>query len=213
MRALHVLPDLGTFREIFPLLERTILSTRDLRRQRHWASSGDMPSEALVIGKQLFARAVVDQEREARSTWLPCTTETALLSTPSPADLHTLIRILGVANDLDSIMDLLRWMHRFAAELAAVREELSGGPRNMRRALTAVRIFLESRWASDIQVMHGIVATASEEQLEEAHNIVEGQIDWGGWPTNEEVQEYLDMRRNWVKQVREAGSPRMRMTR
>ncbi|KAJ9296796.1 hypothetical protein DTO271G3_4995 [Paecilomyces variotii] len=142
----------------------------------------------------------------------------AMLQVPTPAVLHAFVRALGIAEDYDGLLDLLRWMSRSAPTLKDAADEFLNGEKIMRRTLVAVRVFLEGYWeTSSPRVAHpdGYGATDEyagggfgfgeqqslpheERQLEfsdpyvqEAHEIIEQTEFWGAWPTDDEVREYL----------------------
>ncbi|MCJ1372991.1 hypothetical protein MMC20_004217 [Loxospora ochrophaea] len=128
-----------------------------------------------------------------------------LLEVPSPAQLHVFIRVLGLSQDYKGISELIKWMAVFAPELKAVFDELSSGPKMMKRSLTAVRLFLERSWESGEKHyavgFENVSETASISQDEREHirqevcEIVEKNPEWGGWPTDEEVLAYWENRR------------------
>lgn len=141
----------------------------------------------------------------------------AMLQVPSPAVLHAFVRALGIAEDYDGLLDLLRWMSRSAPALKDAADELLNGERMIRRTLIAVRVFLEGYWESGssryLDHHHHIVTehvrgrlgfekqrsgSHAETQLEfsdpyvqEAHDIIEQTELWGPWPTDDEVREYV----------------------
>lgn len=141
----------------------------------------------------------------------------AMLQVPSPAVLHAFVRALGIAEDYDGLLDLLRWMSRSAPTLKDAADELLNGERMMRRTLVAVRVFLEGYWETGssryLNHHHHVVTehvrsglgfekqysvSNAERQLEfsdpyvqEAYDIIEQTELWGPWPTDDEVQEYV----------------------
>lgn len=137
-----------------------------------------------------------------------------MLQTPSPAVLHAFVRALGMAQDYDGLLHLLRWMSRSAQALKEVADELLNGERMMRRTLVAVRVFLEGHWATESlrAVKPGSCHLAeyessvagetlstdkddgpvfSDSYLQEAYDIIESTELWGSWPTDEEVYVYI----------------------
>lgn len=114
-----------------------------------------------------------------------------LLYTPSPATIHLLVRLLGVIEDKRAILNLLRWMSMYNREIEAKTTELANGPRQFRKVLIAVRIVMESDSvpflsSSDVTPL----ADIKSNHVINAKEIVEGVDTWGGWPTDEEVEEY-----------------------
>ncbi|KAL3477557.1 hypothetical protein BJX99DRAFT_124985 [Aspergillus californicus] len=129
----------------------------------------------------------------------------ALVHVPSPAVLHAFVRSLGLAEDSDSLMNLLRWMSRHASALRQESDEYLNGDILMRRTLVALRIFLEGYWDrersepttydseytfSGTTDDHG-APIFSDPVLQEAYDIVTATEVWGPWPSDQEVWEYL----------------------
>lgn len=109
-----------------------------------------------------------------------------LMEVPAPAQLHAFVRVLGIRQDYDGILDLVRWMARFAPELRAVAEEARNGPSLMRRTLVAVRVFTERSWLDLDEVDN----EASEAIMQQIYEVIENIPEWGGWPTDTEVYAY-----------------------
>lgn len=146
-----------------------------------------------------------------------------LLEVPSPAQLHAFIRVLGLREDFTGIHALIEWMSRFAPELQVVADEAMNGRRLLRRCLIAARVFLEQSWtaigerdehsgvgdedsdsqehqASDkresVAGSFDSVATGpAADRLEMVYDLVKEQEDWGGWPTEKEVETYCRRQR------------------
>ena len=141
-----------------------------------------------------------------------------LLEVPSPAQLHAFIRVLGLREDFTGIHDLIGWMSRFAPEIQVVADEAMNGRKLLRRCLVAARVFLEQSWTTmgekDEQT-HGeeedfegqdrqasnerdsvpdsfdsIAIGPAADRLERVYDLVKEQEDWGGWPTDKEVEAY-----------------------
>ena len=109
-----------------------------------------------------------------------------LMEVPAPAQLHAFVRILGIRQDYDGILDLVSWMAKFAPELRAVAEEARNGATLMRRTLIAVRVFTERSWLDIDEVEDD----ASEAIMQQIYEVIENIPDWGGWPTDTEVYAY-----------------------
>ena len=117
-----------------------------------------------------------------------------LLEVPSPAELHALIRALGLSRDYNGLHALILWMVHYAPELKAVADELRNGSELMRRCLIATRAFMDGSWFN--------LVTSYEEQgevvrehtadgdIEKVCMVIEEMEGWGGWPTDEEVESY-----------------------
>lgn len=116
-----------------------------------------------------------------------------LLEVPVPANIHALIRALGAAEDDVGIRDLLQWMACVAPELKAVADEMSNGTRMARRSLIAARVFLERKRVNRIGWYphhEDSMAPVPFELIEEVKQVVESIENWGGWPTDNEVEAY-----------------------
>ena len=122
-----------------------------------------------------------------------------LLEVPDPAQLHSFIRILGLRRDYQGLLDLIEWMALFNDSIRAVTDGQAHGSRMMRRCLTAVRVFLERSWlyyeeAGSVQAQMndetGDIAAAPVEIWQIVRDVIEEMHQWGGWPTDEEVEQY-----------------------
>ncbi|MCJ1393416.1 hypothetical protein MMC18_006290 [Xylographa bjoerkii] len=117
-----------------------------------------------------------------------------LLEVPSPAELHALIRALGLSRDYNGLRALILWMAHYAPELRAVADELRNGAELMRRCLIATRAFMDGSWHSLVTATgtHDEVVgeQAADGVIEEVCMVIEEIDGWGGWPTDEEVDNY-----------------------
>ncbi|KAE8152678.1 hypothetical protein BDV25DRAFT_150577 [Aspergillus avenaceus] len=141
-----------------------------------------------------------------------------LLQIPSPAILHAFVRSLGLAEDYDGLLSLLRWMSRYATTLKEGSDELLNGDVMMRRTIVATRLFLEGHrgsqaWGSPRstasavhmrepnEIEHSSQACSdaselmsfSDPNLQEAYDIVTETHIWGLWPSDEEVEAYCNV--------------------
>ncbi|MCJ1400236.1 hypothetical protein MMC11_003440 [Xylographa trunciseda] len=117
-----------------------------------------------------------------------------LLEVPSPAELHALIRALGLSRDFNGLHDLILWMVHYAPELKAVADELKNGSVLARRCLIATRAFMDGSWfdlvmADELQD-EVVREQAAHNDIEQVYIAIEDVEDWGGWPTDEEVEIY-----------------------
>lgn len=117
-----------------------------------------------------------------------------MLHIPSPAVLHGFVRALGLAEDYDGLLNLLRWMSQCAGTLKEASDEYLNGERMMRRTLVATRLFLEgppwgkhSLWSLDDPEE----LVFSDPTVQEAYDIITATSVWGPWPSDEEVWEYV----------------------
>lgn len=132
-----------------------------------------------------------------------------LLTVPSPAVLHAYIRAVGWLPRYQELSDLAQWMLHFRGELLVRRKQDRNGDEMMRRAIVALRVFLERSWLprcpagihdpavdddsalADIRTrLSRFSAPASDELIECIKKIVEQVDEWGGWPSDEEVECY-----------------------
>ncbi|MCJ1294315.1 hypothetical protein MMC34_005873 [Xylographa carneopallida] len=117
-----------------------------------------------------------------------------LLEVPSPAELHALIRALGLSRDYDGLHALILWMAHYAPELKAVADELRNGSDLMRRCLIATRAFMDGSWfnlvTADQEQPEGLQEQVSDNDIEKVCRVIEAIESWGGWPTDEEVESY-----------------------
>ena len=149
---------------------------------------------------------------------LPCLQVPRLLEVPNPALLHAYIRALGWLADYDGLLETVRWMVEYRTELAERRARDRNGEVVMRRALVALRVFLERSWIvpgsesgrvrvneiSDADIKDpGVRAVmrrhllrlerpASAEVVDAVRGLVEGVGDWEGWASDEEVERYCE---------------------
>ncbi|KAG9578958.1 hypothetical protein KCU86_g14765, partial [Aureobasidium melanogenum] len=117
-----------------------------------------------------------------------------LYTVPRPALLHAYIRALGVLRDYDGLYELVQWMVKHRNELAKRCVMDRRGQILMRRALVALRVFVEDRWEPpkpDLEEEQ-IPPSASDEQIENIKRIVGSVKQWGGWPSDEEVEMYVE---------------------
>ncbi|KAL4810276.1 hypothetical protein BDV18DRAFT_130668 [Aspergillus unguis] len=129
----------------------------------------------------------------------------ALPHVPSPAALHMFVRSLGMAEDSEGLLSLLRWMSRHAQTLKQASDEYANGEVIMRRTIVATSMFLEGYWgrrapaptasgydlAGQIASSDSGLPTFADPSLQEAYDIVTATEVWGPWPSNDEVWEYL----------------------
>ena len=122
-----------------------------------------------------------------------------LLEVPDSAQLHSIIRILGLRRDYQGLLDLIEWMALYSDEIRAVTEEQQNGARMMRRCMIAIRTFLERSWLyyqeagseqAQLNEMTGELEPAPLEIWQTIHDAINEKQHWGGWPTDAEVERY-----------------------
>ncbi|RDW86574.1 uncharacterized protein DSM5745_03216 [Aspergillus mulundensis] len=124
---------------------------------------------------------------------------------PAPAILHAFVRSLGLAEDSEGLLNLLRWMSKHAMTLKQTSDEYTNGDLLMRRTVVAVRMFLEGYWgrrpapaayepdtADYVTPSDFDVPKFSDPALQEAYDIVTETEVWGPWPSDEEVRDYFE---------------------
>jgi hypothetical protein len=135
------------------------------------------------------------------------------VTVPNPAALHAYIRALGALGAHDHLLLLTRWMATYRAELQERQNLDRSGARMMRRAIIAIRVFLERSFLSSMKLsssssspsssaaisrgedlLRKMREPASEDVLSAVKGILndeENSRAWrGGWPTREEVWVY-----------------------
>ena len=142
-----------------------------------------------------------DESGESKAFLPPACLLPKLLEVPGPAHLHAFVRVLGLRRDYNGILDLIEWMSLFADDINILTDEQSNGRTMRRRCLTAIRVFLERSWMQmrDLGIepwvaeYGGVVVEAepaSVEIINAVHQIILENKHWGGWPSDEEVEEY-----------------------
>ena len=142
-----------------------------------------------------------DDTRESNAFLPPACLLPKLLEVPGPAELHAFIRVLGLRRDYNGILDLIEWMSLFADDINVLANEQRNGKTMMRRCLTAVRVFLERSWMQMrdlgfepwIAEYGGNVVEADPASVDIVNAVGEIILEnkhWGGWPSDEEVEEY-----------------------
>lgn len=133
-----------------------------------------------------------------------------LLYVPNAATLHALIRALGWLAEYDELRALVRWMVEHETQLAVQRTQDRNGKFLTRRAIVATRVFLERGWfvaqdpdgeerrsnkhAPDRKAaqLQALERAATPDHIADVQEIVESVEEWGGWPSDEEVEVYCE---------------------
>ncbi|OXV08495.1 hypothetical protein Egran_03742 [Elaphomyces granulatus] len=175
-----------------------------------------MAHDGLIILKSTFDALVFPSSKMAiESGIIPSRPfPFPMLEVPSPSVLHAFVRALGMAEDYNGLLSLLRWMSRYAIPLSELADDLLNGKKIMRRTIVAFRAFLEvsqeivpstpNNWILQSGLTQSGTGTKkpqcmdegsnpapSDSYLAEAYNIIEETELWGSWPSDEEVQDYL----------------------
>ena len=125
----------------------------------------------------------------------PQETVPSMLHVPSPAVLHAFVRALGIAGDNTGLLNLLQWMSNHASTLKEAADEYLNGERVMRRTLVAARVFIEGPpWGQpslhDLNDPQKLVFP--DVLAEKAYDIITEMPLWDGWPSDEEVRDYVN---------------------
>ncbi|KAL2865770.1 uncharacterized protein BJX67DRAFT_357284 [Aspergillus lucknowensis] len=181
--------------------------------ERHSPSFEGMVHDGLATLKHQFERLVlVDHKASSLFDSLRLSLEARTGSqvtvppipqVPIPAALHAFVRSLGLAEDSDGLISLLRWMGRHTQTLKQASDEYMNGEVLMRRTIIALRLFLEGFWGkrrsaptvdesgvASHAMPNDSVPTFSDPILQEAYDIITAAEIWGPWPSDEEVWEY-----------------------
>lgn len=143
--------------------------------------------------------AVSDPSQPATASEAPALqlhTIPRLTNVPHSADLHAYARFLGQHPSYDDLANLAHWISTYSDDILEEAKQSSNGLAMMRTCLTAVRIFLEQPSAEQIDHEDAVTSQSSHnedatERLERVRNMIECNEDLGGWPTEEEVEQYL----------------------
>lgn len=102
----------------------------------------------------------------------------ALLHGIEGAHLHAYVRILGIAGERQEILAVMEWIVKNQEELELLAMGSGNGMNLLRRTLLAMRSFLDQgRPDEDVEALTALM------------NQVEG---WGGWPSDEELEKYIE---------------------
>ncbi|KAL9018694.1 MAG: hypothetical protein Q9185_004008 [Variospora sp. 1 TL-2023] len=143
--------------------------------------------------------AVSDPSQPATASEAPALqlhTIPRLTNVPHSADLHAYARFLGQHPSYDDLANLAHWISTYSDDILEEAKQSANGLAMMRTCLTAVRTFLEQPLAEQIDHEEVVTSQSSPnkdamERLERVRNMIEWNEDLGGWPTEEEVEQYL----------------------
>lgn len=102
---------------------------------------------------------------------------------PGPAILHNYVRALGMLHDHEGLYSFATWARANAAEITARAAAQHSGLKALRRTLIAMRAALDGR-------LHARHTPVPEDLVELVKTQVEEVEDWGGWPSEKEVDLY-----------------------
>ncbi|KAF2011661.1 hypothetical protein BU24DRAFT_377002 [Aaosphaeria arxii CBS 175.79] len=111
---------------------------------------------------------------------------------PRAALLHVYVRALGAVRDYEGLYSFSTWAVSHAAQISAAMEAHVSPSNSLerlwRRTLVALRCALEGRLSGG---QHN--APASTELIVLTKAQIDSIEDWGGWPSDEEVEEYVQV--------------------
>ncbi|OJD15598.1 hypothetical protein AJ78_04151 [Emergomyces pasteurianus Ep9510] len=143
-----------------------------------------------------------------------------IFESTAPSLLHAYMRALGLANDRDGLLILLRLMSKHEVGLKFTCEDRMGGKKLLRRTVVAARVFLEGGWErksgvpepgasytspsepfssscerknpdnSDVSGFTQRTMAFADPIIQEAHDVIEKTELLSPWPTDGEVKEY-----------------------
>lgn len=167
-----------------------------------WALPRETPPEMIRDGLDLIKRRFYQLASH------PSSAVASSLPKPLPAQIHAFVRLLGLAGDHDGLLTVLWWISKSERHLRFTVHELTNGPVHMRRAMIAIRVFLEGHidiWAgtppqnmpnpeplsSDTATGESAQRVLRERRVQAARGIFQKLKFLEHWPTDEEVSEYV----------------------
>ncbi|KAI4201408.1 MAG: hypothetical protein LQ350_003246 [Teloschistes chrysophthalmus] len=127
-----------------------------------------------------------------------------LIQVPHPTALHAYVHFLGAYEDYDGLLDLVGWMSDCSSQIMDETEEYSNGALSMRRCLTAVRVYVEQPLVG-YDKREGIPDEDRERYetsmrlVDAVRQLVENNEDLTPWPSDEEVDRYMDRTKHKLK--------------
>ncbi|KAF2835897.1 hypothetical protein M501DRAFT_997599 [Patellaria atrata CBS 101060] len=115
------------------------------------------------------------------------TISTPLLRIPHPAVLHSYVRALGFLHDYEGILSLVQWLTLHNDDLQKELQASHNGYKQLRRMLTAIRVFLERSWKH----WDDRKDAASDDLVLLIREVIDRSKRWGGWPTEDDVEYYV----------------------
>lgn len=106
---------------------------------------------------------------------------------PRPWTIHAYVRALGTFRDFEGLYSLSTWATNHVAEITEVAKAQRSGPQAWRKTLVALRVALEGKLDDNLSA-----GPASVELVELTKAQIDGVEEWGGWPTDEEVEVYRE---------------------
>ncbi|KAF2738262.1 hypothetical protein EJ04DRAFT_550014 [Polyplosphaeria fusca] len=108
---------------------------------------------------------------------------------PDPQALHVYVRALGMLRDYEGLYSFISWACTNHAEITKRVLQEHNGPITWRKTLIALRASFDGGLAYDSK-------RAPDDLNELAKNLVQGVEEWGGWPSETEVELY-SVKKRW----------------
>lgn len=179
-------------REIDPDLFQSAcygLSSAIFAQRKGHAMPDDAVAAGLDLARNLFAQ-LADPTAAAAADGDP----PRLLHPVRGTHIHAYVRLLAMADEACAFEALLRWVVAHQAALDRAAEMSGNGAFALRRALVALRVFGEQAaggdGGADVARLRGLM-----EEIE---------MEWGGWPADEEVDEYAEHAQRYEEGFMEA---------
>ncbi|PGH18029.1 hypothetical protein AJ79_00655 [Helicocarpus griseus UAMH5409] len=130
---------------------------------------------------------------------------------PSPALLHAYVHSLGLVQDYEGLLEVLRWIKKNEAEIRIFCDQLLNGSNHMRKTVVAMRTFLDGDWTRTTEVSLEPFGSdnwpmdpddsdtdestqgkqiPTDDIVQQAYEIVENTELLSPWPTDKEVENY-----------------------
>lgn len=137
--------------------------------------------------RRLFYSLTGAKDSDNSNDPLPIPTRTL-----APADLHAYVRALGALGDYEGLYSFSSWLTRHHEQVSVHAQARKSSMKLLRSTLVAVRAALEGRL---IAGGNGPMAHADEDLVQLVKDQIEKRDDWGGWPSQEAVDAYVNYRR------------------
>jgi hypothetical protein len=114
----------------------------------------------------------------------------ALPHIPSPAELHAYVRALGILRDYEGLYSFAIWLTKNCVEVTARSEAQHSGNKLLLKTLVALRAAVTGYLENGKDQEH----RASEDIVQLISSQIGTVEQWGGWPTQEHVDLYVQGR-------------------
>ncbi|QDS71376.1 hypothetical protein FKW77_002673 [Venturia effusa] len=115
------------------------------------------------------------------------------LVVPDLATIHAYVRALGLFSDFEGMYSLIKWMVVAKDDVAKETARKMNGMARLKKCIVAVRALLEcpGRDHRLSTVGNKDIEGASEELIALVKEQVDSVPEWGGWPSDEMVEQYF----------------------